>query len=48
MGSVLDEEWCKHQCDSAQQLDQHVQRWTRGIFERITNGIPHHGGFVSF
>jgi hypothetical protein len=48
MGSVLDEEWRKHQRDRAQQLDQHVQRRARGIFEWITNGVSHHSGFVSF
>src|SRR6266704_6284967 len=43
---ALDKERRQHERDRAQQLDQHVQRRTGRVLERITDGIPDHGGLV--
>src|SRR5437870_6211167 len=42
----LDKERRQHQRDRAQELDQHVQRRTGRVFERIADGITDHGGLV--
>src|SRR5260370_1229008 len=36
----------KHQGNRAEQLNQHVERWTGGILERITDSIANHACLV--
>src|SRR3989442_3239205 len=36
----------QHQGNRAEQLNQHVERWTSGILERITDGITNHTGLM--
>src|SRR5207244_7936519 len=43
---ALDKERRQHQRDRAQELDQHVQRRPRRVFERIADGVADHGGLV--
>src|SRR5437899_12968239 len=42
----LDKERRQHQRDRAQELDEHVQRRTGGVFERIAHRVAHHSGLV--
>ena len=37
---TLDEEGGQHQGDSAEELDEYVERWPSGILEGIANRIP--------
>ena len=41
-----DEKRREHERDRAQEFDQHVQAWARGIFERISDGVAHNRRFV--
>ena len=41
-----DKKWREHERDRAQQFDQHVQAGTRGIFERISDGVADHRRFM--
>src|SRR5213594_405492 len=43
---ALDKERRQHERDRTQQLDQHVQRRPRRVFERIAHGVADHGGLV--
>src|SRR2546426_3965776 len=43
---ALDKERRQHQRDRAQQLDEHVQRRPRRVFERVADGVADHGGLV--
>src|SRR2546426_6060145 len=43
---ALDKERRQHQRDSAQQLDEHVQRRPRRVFERVADGVADHRRLV--
>src|SRR5438477_6551846 len=43
---ALDKERRQHQRDRAQELDEHVQRGPRRVFEGIAHRVAHHGGLV--
>lgn len=38
----------KDRCDCTEQLNEHVERWTRSVFEGIANGIADHAGLMGF
>src|SRR6266702_6431219 len=43
---ALDKQRRQHQRDRTQELDQHVQRRPRRVFEGIADGVPHDPGLV--
>src|SRR5712691_13837 len=43
---ALDKERRQHERDRAQELNEHVQRRPRRVFERIADGVADHGGLV--
>src|SRR5881296_1272556 len=43
---ALDKERRQHQRDRAQQLDEHVQRRPRRVFERVADGVADHASLV--
>ena len=42
----LEKQRSQHQGNGTQQFNDHVQRWTSRILERIADCIPHHCRFV--
>src|SRR5690349_6535005 len=43
---LLNKQRRQHQCDRAQQLDEHVQRRPRRVLERIAHRVAHHRRLV--
>lgn len=37
--TMSSEEWCEHQRFDSHELDEDVERWTRGVLERVSNGV---------